>query len=306
MRRPPDAASLKLSHALALGVLHGPAELLPVSSSAHTTLVPWLLGWSYPDLDAELRKAFEVALHAGTAAALLIGLRDEVAEAARGFDRRRATLVVGSFVPPAIVGYTLERPIERRLGTPGTIAVGLVAGSVAMARADRTPQRRTSRDAGLADALCLGIAQACALLPGVSRNGATLAAARRRGFTREDANKLSRHVALPVIAGATVLKSVRLTRRGLPPRSALPIAVGAGASFASTLGSTWLIRQVERDRSLLPYAVYRLGLAGVVLGRLARARRGRATPSVDGWATNGRGADLAPPAESDPYTTMAS
>jgi undecaprenyl pyrophosphate phosphatase UppP len=83
MRRAPDG-HLKLSHALALGVLHGPAELLPVSSSAHTTLVPWLLGWSYPELDPELRKAFEVALHAGTAAALLVGLRDEVAEAARG------------------------------------------------------------------------------------------------------------------------------------------------------------------------------------------------------------------------------
>ena len=88
-------------------------------------------------------------------------------------------------------------------------------------------------------------------------------------FTRADANRLSRHVALPVIAGATLLKTVRLARRGLPPRSALPIAVGAAASFASTLGSTWLIRQVERDRSLVPYAAYRLALAGVVARRAA-------------------------------------
>jgi undecaprenyl-diphosphatase len=173
-----------------------------------------------------------------------------------------------------------------------------------MVRADRRPQTRISRDAGLTDALCLGMAQACALLPGVSRNGATLAAARRRGFTREDANKLSRHVALPVIAGATVLKTVRLARRGLPPRSALPIALGAGASFASTLGSTWLIRQVERDRSLLPYAAYRLGLAAVVLGRLAQRRR-------SGAAAESRGPQSAPTepeprAESDPYTRMAS
>ena len=124
MRRP-DAA-LELRHAVALGVLHGPTELLPISSSAHTTLVPWLLGWPYADLDPELRKAFEVALHAGTAAALLVGLRAEVAAAARGLDHRRAALILGSFVPPAIVGYTLERPIERRLGTPPTIAVGLL------------------------------------------------------------------------------------------------------------------------------------------------------------------------------------
>src|SRR6185436_17253190 len=122
--------------AVALGLLHGPAELLPVSSSGHMTLIPWLAGWRYPGLDAELRKAFEVALHAGTAAALLIALRTEVGEATRGFDRRRAVLVAGSFLPPAVVGYVLERPIERRLGTPGTIAVGLLLGSAAMALAD--------------------------------------------------------------------------------------------------------------------------------------------------------------------------
>jgi undecaprenyl-diphosphatase len=276
MRRPPDAASLKLSHALALGVLHGPAELLPVSSSAHTTLVPWLLGWSYPSLDAELRKAFEVALHAGTAAALLIGLRDEVAEAARGFDRRRATLVVGSFVPPAVVGYTLERPIERRLGTPPTIAAGLAAGSAAMWLADaRAPRRRARSEAGIADALALGLAQACALMPGVSRNGATLTAARARGFRRPDANALSRHVALPVIVGATALKGVRLARRGLPGGVTRAFAAGIGAAFASTLVSVRLIRAVERDRPLAPYAAYRLALAAVVWrrARLEQSRR---------------------------------
>ena len=87
--------ALELRHAVALGVLHGPTELLPISSSAHTTLVPWLLGWPYAELDPELRKAFEVALHAGTAAALLVGLRDEVAAAARGLDHRRAALIAG-------------------------------------------------------------------------------------------------------------------------------------------------------------------------------------------------------------------
>ena len=102
-------------------------------------------------------------------------------------------------------------------------------------------------------------------MPGVSRNGATLAAARRRGFTRADANVLSRHAALPVIAGATLLKGIRLRRRGLPAGAALPLAAGAAASFASTLGSTWLIRQVERDRSLAPYAAYRIALALLVL-----------------------------------------
>ena len=122
-------------------------------------------------------------------------------------------------------------------------------------------------------ALWLGLAQACSLVPGVSRNGATLAAARWRRFTRVDANRLSRHAALPVIAGATVLKGLRLRSRGLPPGSAVLFAAGAGAAFVSTLGSTRLIKALERDSSLLPYALYRVGLATIILRRLARDHR---------------------------------
>lgn len=272
---------MRLSHAIALGVLHGPAELLPISSSGHVTLVPWLLSWDDGSEDPELRKAFEVAVHTGTAAALLVMLRGEVADVVRSASRRRATLIALSFLPPAAVGYGLERPIERYLGRPGSIAVGLIVGATVMAWADRSPQERTSEEATAVDALWLGIAQACALMPGVSRNGATLAAARLRRFTREDANRLSRHVALPVIAGATALKGERLRRRGLPPGAAAPFVAGAAASFGSTLASTWLIRQVERDRSLLPYAVYRVGLGAIVLRRLARRDPGdrRQSPS---------------------------
>jgi undecaprenyl-diphosphatase len=266
-----DGAELRIRDAVALGLLHGPAELLPVSSSGHVALVPWLLDWPYGGLDGELRKAFEVALHAGTAAALLVGLREEVAEAARGLDRRRLQLTVLSFVPPAIVGYVLERPIERHLGTPATTAAGLAAGSLAMALADELGGgRRRREEAGALDALALGLAQACALVPGVSRNGATLAAARARGFAREDASVLSRHVALPIILGATALKGTRLARRGLPAGTTRAFVAGASASFATTLASTRVIRQVERDRSLAPYALYRLCLAGVVVAQLRR------------------------------------
>jgi undecaprenyl-diphosphatase len=256
-----------------LGALHGPAELLPISSSGHVALIPWLLGWDYDRLDPELRKSFEVALHAGTAAALLITLRSEVKDALDVMTPHLAGLIALSFAPPAIIGYKLERVIERHFGTPPTIAGGLICGSLAMAWADRAPQTRSSQEAKVLDALWLGLAQACALVPGVSRNGATLSAARQRNFTRADANRLSRHVALPVIAGATLLKGVRLGRRGLPPGTGLPFAVGAAASFGSTLGSTWLIHQVERDRSLLPYAIYRIGLAATVVRRLRSLRR---------------------------------
>jgi undecaprenyl-diphosphatase len=278
-----DPRGLTRARAVALGVVQGPAELLPVSSSAHLSLVPWLAGWRWEDLDAESRKSFEVALHAGAAAALLVGQRRVIAEELRLFDARRAAVVALSFVPPAIVGYRFERQIERRLGGPRATAVGLVAGALAMIVADRRPQRRGPGDATAVDGLALGLGQAAALAPGVSRNGATLAAARWRCFDREHANLLSRTVALPVIVGATVLKGVRLRRRGIAPGLGSAMATGVAASFASTLASQKLITLVERDRALWPYAAYRLGLASAVLLKLRRERRRRgAAPDSPG------------------------
>ncbi len=307
----PESGGLPLRQAVLLGLAHGPAELLPVSSSGHVTLIPWLAGWSYGELDPGRRKSFEVALHAGTAAALLI-LTDR-REVARELDGRRVAVIALACLPPAVAGLTLERQIERRLGTPATIAAGLLAGSAAMAAGDlRGGRERRREDAGALDGLVLGLAQACALMPGVSRNGATLAAARARGFSRTDANILSRDCGLPIILGAVALRLRPIlgsARRaggadvdqggdaigaGAPPGSrragrehpsdeaAGRIAAGALAAFVSTLGSSWLIGRVERDRSLLPYAAYRTALAGVVVRRLRknqadgrRLRRGR-------------------------------
>ena len=267
----PLEQTLPLRHVLALGLMHGPAELLPISSSGHTTLVPWLLGWRYPELDPALRKSFEVALHAGTAAGLLIALRHEVADAGRGFDRRRAILIAGSFLPPAIIGYTLEGPIERRFGTPASIAAGLLAGSAVMAICDQLgAQQRERDDAGPLDALLLGLAQAAALMPGTSRGAMTSSAMRARSFTRPAASALSRHVALPVILGASALKAVRLTQTGIAPGAAPRLALGALASAASTLLAARLL-PIERAGSLLPYAAYRSGLAAITLRRLRRS-----------------------------------
>jgi undecaprenyl-diphosphatase len=254
--------------AVALGIVQGPAELLPVSSSAHIVLIPWLAGWEWEAIDPELRKSFEVALHTGTAAALLIGQRRLIAEELRQLDARRLALLALSFLPAAAVGYGLERPIERRLGGPRATALGLLAGAAAMLLADTRPQRRGRGEARLFDGLTLGLAQATALAPGVSRNGITLAAARWRCFSRDQANLLSRTIALPIIVGATGLKGVRLARRGTTPELRRPLWVGAAASFASTLASQRLIRLVERDRALWPYAAYRAGLAAAVLVKL--------------------------------------
>jgi len=282
------------SRAIVLGAVQGPTELLPVSSSAHLTLIPWLAGWNAEDQDAELRKSFEVALHAGAAAALLIGQRRVIAEELRSFDSRKAAVLALSFLPPAICGVVLERPIERRLGGPLPTAIGLLAGAAAMVVADRRPQLRDRGHATVGDGLALGIAQAAALAPGISRNGATLTAARWRGFSRQHSNMLSRTVALPVIVAAAVLKGARLRRRGLPTEARAGFAAGTATSFASTLASQALIRVVERDSVLWPYAAYRGVLASSVLVNLwrrrRRAKRVYLQPDGVASATGGNGA----------------
>jgi undecaprenyl-diphosphatase len=296
MRQADSGPSLPLRHALALGLLQGPTELLPVSSSAHTALIPWLAGWPYSRLDPELRKSFEVALHAAAAAALAIDMRAELVNSARELSGRRIAVIALSLGPPALAGYVLERPIERRLGGPRSIAAGLLAGALAMARADLRPGRgaesasaraqrdagrdgghaqrgRREDDAGPRDGLVLGAAQVAALIPGVSRNGAALTAARARGFAREDAQTLSWHAGLPVIFGASALKAWRLRRRGVPDGAGAALAVGAIGAFVSTAVSARRLRRARAGgRALLPYAAYRCMIALIAIGRLRRTQ----------------------------------
>jgi undecaprenyl-diphosphatase len=302
-------ARLSLRHALALGLAHGPTELLPISSSAHTILIPFLAGWSYAELDPELRKSFEVALHAGTAAALLVDLRSleshpvlrtvlerlgarSTHPADRGqlfessppraaaaplqatgpaeLSARRALLLVAlSFIPPAVVGYTFEQPLQRRLSGPTTIVAGLLLGGAAMALADTRAAAGTRplAQASFLDGLLLGLAQTCALVPGVSRSGAVLTAARARGFGRADSSTLARRTGLPVIVGAGVLKTGRLLQRGQA------LLLGGGASFLSTLAATRLLRRdrgAQSATALWPYALYRGLLATLVALRHSR------------------------------------
>lgn len=284
-----ERRALALRHAIALGLLHGPTELLPVSSSGHTTLVPWLARWPYTELDAEQRKSFEVALHAGTAAALLVRppCKGRPWRPGKGAAPRRIGAMLGllapALAPPALAGYTLGGQIERRLGTPTTIAAGLLAGSVAMIAAELHPGARVggaprvgrdddgsrqAADAGARDGLALGLAQALALMPGVSRNGATLAAGRARGFSRQGSDRLSWTVGLPVIAGAALLKGTRLAREATPSGLRLPLAAGAASAFLSTLASARVLTP-ERRAALLPAcAAYRSALALLVIRRM--------------------------------------
>ncbi|HEX4115243.1 MAG TPA: undecaprenyl-diphosphate phosphatase [Solirubrobacteraceae bacterium] len=273
---------LPLRHAAILGLLHGPTELLPISSSAHTTLIPWLADWPYEELDPSLRKSFEVALHAGTALALLLRPPHERQGMRRGF-------LVAALAPPALAGYMLGGQIERRLGAPTKIAYGLLAGSAAMGgvevykkwhaprargghrhfESNTTPAKIDATRPTTSDGLALGVAQALALMPGVSRSGATLAAARARGFSRQDADQLSWTVGLPVIAGATLLQGTRLARQqARADRSratAMALAVGAASAFSSTLASSKALNRRRRARLLPACIAYRGALAAHVI-----------------------------------------
>ena len=253
-RPPMRRAEPRLTETVALGLLQGPAELFPISSSAHVGLLPWALGWRHARLPAATRKEVEVALHLGTAAALALERRP-----------LRWALLACATAPPALAGLLLERPIEERLGTPPTIAVGLLAGAAAMAIADRVPARRAAGEAGTSDGAWLGLAQALALFPGVSRSGATRAAARSRGFDRAGAAALSREVALPVLAGAAALKGVRLALRRPSRREATTLVAGAAAAAVSSAAALRAERALAADAPLAGWAAYRAAVAAAVL-----------------------------------------
>jgi len=250
-------ASLPIGHAVALGALHGPAELLPVSSSGHVLLVPAVLRWPSAALPGDVEKAFSVALHAGTLAGLLALVPWPAP----------ATAVLTT-APAALAGLALEGPIEARLGGPRATAAGLLVGAAVLVAADaRGPRHRDAADVGAADALAIGAAQALALWPGLSRLGLAIAAARLRGFDRPAAFLLGRQAGLGVVAGATALKALRLAQRGLPTGLRMPFAVGAGAALASTLAAAPL----RRVTAVAPLAAERAALAGVALARLRRS-----------------------------------
>jgi len=237
--------------------VQGPTELLPVSSSGHLMLL------------GSRDKAFEVFLHAGTAAALLVALRGELR------DRQPLHHSVLTLAPAALAGFALEGPIERRLGR-GVVPIAQVLGGAALLLADRSPARRSRSDATARDALLIGLAQACALVPGVSRNGATLTAARLLGFRRDAASRMSRHAALPVIAGATALKLVRLDSR----RASAQYAAGAGAAFVSSLAAARLVPRIDGLRSYAPFGIYRIALGAVAHIRVAGEQK-RVPPPAD-------------------------
>ncbi len=276
---------MPIIHAIVLGLVQGFSEFLPISSSGHLLLVPWLFGWHDFDNTA-IEKAFDVALHLGTLAAVVGYFRRDlvtyVREGVRLLVRRQrpanpegrlAWLLVLSSIPAAVAGALFEKTIDNRLGTPGLIAVSLIVFGVLLAIADRRSGQRTLADYESGDALKVGAAQVLALNPGTSRSGITMTAARFLGFSRDAAARASFLMAIPVTAGAVAYKLLKLARDGVPEGLAAPMTVGIVTAGLSGWAAVWGTLRLIRTRSFMPFVVYRCALGVAVLVILATGWR---------------------------------
>ncbi|MEI8023961.1 MAG: undecaprenyl-diphosphate phosphatase [Actinomycetota bacterium] len=263
---------MSILHAVVLGIVQGLTEFLPISSSGHLVIVPWLLGWN--DLDTVTAKAFDTALHLGTLVAVLIYLRkDLIIYITQGslliFNRkqpatqagRRAWLLVLSAVPAGIVGAAFEDKITEKLGSPALISVSLIIFGVVLIWADRRAASKNylqSVDAlTMRDALVIGTAQVLALNPGTSRSGITITAARLSGYSREAAARLSFLMSVPIISGAVVFKLAKLVRDGTPDGLLVPMIVGIVVAGISGWLAMWSMIRLVQTKTFAPYVVYR-------------------------------------------------
>lgn len=265
-----------------IGLLQGLTEFIPVSSSAHLELVPWMLGWEENKLIGSL--AFDVFLHLGTLVALLVYFAADwrryigawlasVRERRIGDDsaRRLAWLLLFATIPAALIGFALEGAIEETFHGDNdaarlAIAGFLVAGAAALWLADRFgAHTRRLRHVTAPTALTIGLSQAVALLPGISRSGATITAGLALGLTRESAARFSFLLATPITLGAGLYGSRRLLTEPHTGVEWLAIAVGfAAAAIAGLIAIRFLLTWL-RTRSVAIFSLYRIGLAAVVV-----------------------------------------
>jgi undecaprenyl-diphosphatase len=263
--------------ALVMGIVQGLTEFLPVSSSGHLIVVPFLLGWD----DAFLTSlAFSVMLHIGTLVALLLYFRSDwirlipaglAAVRDRSFqgddDRRLAWLLVIATIPAALAGFLFENVIETSFRQVGLVALMLVLGGVLLFVADRFgASSRGIGDVTPRIALVIGVAQALALVPGLSRSGVTISAARMVGLDRGSAARFAFLMATPITAGAGLFEVVRLIRGGgIGDASIAPLVVGMVAAMVSGLAAIHFMLGYLRRQSLDVFVLYRLVIAAVVL-----------------------------------------
>jgi undecaprenyl-diphosphatase len=269
--------SLSNWQALVLGTVQGLTELLPISSSGHLVLVPWLADWEFWRDNRRFTHTFDVGLHVGTLIAITAYFRHEVVDLPRawwrsvrrrsveGVEERRAWVVVVATLPAVVVGGLGEGLVARRLGQPWQIALLLALFAVVLYIADRRPAVRHIDDVRLRHAVVVGFAQALALAPGVSRSGVTISAARFLEVERDSAARLSFLLLIPVTFGAVVYKGISDVLLGdLPPGVWGPLAVGTLASAVSGLFAIWALLGYVRRHDYSVFVVYRLLAAGAV------------------------------------------
>jgi undecaprenyl-diphosphatase len=262
--------------AIILGITQGLTEFAPVSSSGHLILVPWLFHWQI--LDPNLNKKFDVALHMGTLLGALIYFWRDVVRYASAFfrsvahrsiattDERLAWALVIGTIPGAIVGGLFEDVITNKLGQPWLIATMLAIFGVVLYVVDKGAKRsRTIEDLSVKDGGIMGIAQALALQPGVSRSGITMTAGRLLGLDRESAARFSFLLALPIIAGAGVLKGIGLVGTGFQGYGS-QFLWGFLASAISGFIVIWGLLRYLRGHDYKIFMIYRLAVAVLVFG----------------------------------------
>jgi undecaprenyl-diphosphatase len=253
----------------------GLTEMLPISSSGHLILVPWLGNWHYLETHAAFNKTFDVALHAGTLVAVVAYFWSEIVVILRAWfgsvkrrsiatqDERLAWLLLVATIPAALGGAAGESFIEKRLGQPWQIGIALAVLGIALWLADRLPEKKEMSALSYRDALLLGLAQMLALVPGVSRSGATITGGRLFKLDRDSAARFSFLMLVPVVFGAVVLKTVRdiLLGPGLPIGWGGPFIVGILAAAGSGLLAIWALLGYVRRHDYSLFVLYRLALA---------------------------------------------
>jgi len=273
-----DPSALTNGQALVLGLVQGLTELLPISSSGHLILVPWVSDWTYLEQNDRFNQTFDVALHLGTLVAVAAYFWADAVRLVRAWvgtlgrrristpDERIAWFVLVATIPAGLAGFLGEDVIADTLGEPWQIAILLALGGVLLWVADRFPQEREMGDLGLRHAVVMGLAQALALAPGVSRSGITITAGRVMRLDRDGAARFSFLLLLPTVLGAVVFKGVTDVLLGeLPGGWTGPFLVGTLAAFGSgLLAIDWLLGYV-RSHTYGAFVVYRLVIAAIVV-----------------------------------------
>jgi undecaprenyl-diphosphatase len=276
---------MPILHAIVLGLTQGLSEFLPISSSGHLILVPWLFGWHDFDNNS-VEKAFDVALHLGTLLAVILYFRRDLARYAGDMWKgvhdplyrhtpagRLPWLILLSAVPGAIAGVVGEKFIDNTLGKPVIIGISLIAFGLLLGYVDRRPGAREIEGVNVRDSVGIGAAQVLALNPGTSRSGITITAARQLDFTRDSAARFSFLMSIPIIAGAIVYKVGKLTLDGIPPGLVVPMIVGVITSGVAGWVAVWGTLKLVRTHSFLPFVIYRVVLGLVVIAVAATGWR---------------------------------